>query len=333
MSAFRLLHPEALWLLAALPLLALWWGRRGKAATILFSSTSVARQVGTPRKSAAGWFAMLLRLLALALLVTALARPQLGRQTQDVSANGIDIMLAVDLSGSMRALDFKLNGQPASRVDVVKSVVKNFVAQRPDDRIGIIAFATYAHLVAPLTMDHDWLDQRLDTMSTDSVQSDATAIGSALAACANHLRAQKSRSRVIILLTDGVNNAGKVSPLMAADLAKAMDIKVYTIGAGTRGEAPWPATDAFGRQVSMKVDIDEDVLRQIAALTGGQYFRATDTDSLKNIYADINQMETTTHVTKKFENFRELFHWPLLAGLAVLLLEVAFAGGLVRRLP
>ncbi|MDR2463920.1 MAG: VWA domain-containing protein [Verrucomicrobiales bacterium] len=331
----RFLHPEALWLLAALPLLAWWGGRRGKEATILFSSTSVARQVGAPRKSAAGWFAMSPRLLALTLFIIALARPQLGRQTQDAQANGIDIMLAVDLSGSMQALDFKLNGQPASRVEVVKSVVKNFIAQRPDDRIGAVAFAGYAHLVSPLTLDHDWLEQRLSSLDTDKMAADGTAIGSAIATAVNHLRDQKSKSRIIILLTDGVNNAGAVTPLTAADLAQAMGIKVYTIGAGTRGEALTPATDQFGRKVTvpMKVDIDEDTLRQIAEQTGGQYYRATDTDTLKNIYAEINAMETTTRAVKKFESLRELFHWPLLAGLAALLLEIARAEALVRRLP
>ncbi|MDR0534094.1 MAG: VWA domain-containing protein [Verrucomicrobiales bacterium] len=334
MTSFRFMYPGFLWLLLALPLLALWWGRRGKAATILFSSTSIARQTGAPKKSAAGWFAMLLRLAALALFIFALARPQLGKQTQDISANGIDIMLAIDISGSMQALDFKLNGQPTSRVEVVKSVVKNFIDQRPNDRIGAVAFAGYSYLVSPLTMDHDWLEQRVDAISTDGVE-DGTAIGSALATCTNHLRDQKGKSKVIILLTDGINNMGKISPLAAAELAKAMGVKVYTIGAGTRGEAMIPATDQFGRKVTvpMQVDIDEDTLQKIAQETGGKYYRATDTDSLKGIYAEINQMETTVHVTKKFENYRELFHWAILPALAVLLLEVAFSEALIRRLP
>ncbi|MDR1304690.1 MAG: VWA domain-containing protein [Verrucomicrobiales bacterium] len=331
----RLLHPEILWLLAALPPLALWWGRRGRAATILFSSTAVARQAGTARQAAAGRLAVLPRLLALALLIVALARPQLGRPTQEVSVSGVDIMLAVDLSGSMRALDFKLHGQPANRVEVVKSVVKKFIAERPDDRIGAVAFAAFAHLVSPLTLDHDWLEQRVDAMSTDSVQSDGTAIGSAIATAVNHLRGQPGKSRVIILLTDGVNNAGRVSPLMAADLARALGIKVYTIGAGTRGEARMPATDAFGRQVTVpvKVDIDEDTLRQIAGQTGGQYYRATDTDSLANIYDEINRMETTARPVKKFELRAELFYWPLLAGLLALTLELLGTEILRRRLP
>jgi Ca-activated chloride channel homolog len=330
----RFLYPDLLWLLTLLPLLALWWGRRGKAAAVQFSSTSVARQIGTQRKSAAGWFSMLMRLLALGLFIVALARPQFGKQTQDVQANGIDIMLAVDISGSMRALDFKLNGQPASRVDVIKSVVKNFIEQRPNDRIGAVAFAGYSYLVSPLTMDHDWLEQRLDGVSLDGAE-DGTAIGSALAVCANHLRDQKGKSKVIILLTDGINNSGKISPLAAADLVKALGIKVYTIGAGTRGEAMIPVTDQFGRQVTvpMQVDIDEATLQQIAKDTGGQYYRATDTDSLKEIYASINKMETTTHVTKKFENYREKFQWVLIPALAILLIEVAFAEGLIRRLP
>jgi Ca-activated chloride channel family protein len=221
------------WLLTALPLLALWWGRRGQAATILFSSTSVARQVGVPRKSAAGRFTMLLRLLAFALLVTALARPQFGKQTQDVSAEGIDIILAVDISGSMQALDFRLNGQQVSRIEVVRSVVRDFIAQRTNDRIGVVAFAGLAYLVSPLTLDHDWLEQRVIALSTDGVQ-DGTAIGMGLAVSTNHLREQKGKSKIIILLTDGVNNMGKISPLTASDLALAMGIKVYTVGVGTR---------------------------------------------------------------------------------------------------
>ncbi len=306
----RFLDPQILWLLALLPLLALWRGRRGPVAAVEYSNADLARQVARQTRGPAGRWLVALPLAALALLIVGLARPQLGRSNATVQASGIDMMLAVDVSGSMKSLDFQVDGQPVSRVDVVKSVVSKFIEARPDDRIGMIEFAHDPYLVCPLTLDHDWLLRNLDRVQIGNID-DGTAIGSGIAACVNRLRDQPGKSKVVVLLTDGQNNCGKVSPFMAAEAAKALGVKVYTIGAGIRGDAPMPVTDSFGNKqiVMIHADVDEAALQQIATETGGQFYRATDTDSLKNIYAEINRLEKTTHTLKKFESQRELFSW------------------------
>ncbi len=315
----RFLHPQLLWFLALLPLLALLHGRRGAGPALLFSSTSLAATLAGARKARPGALLLLLRLAVLALLIIALARPQQGNSTTEIKASGIDILLAVDVSGSMEAMDFTLDGKPANRLEVVKKVVDEFISERPSDRIGLLAFAGRPYLVSPLTLDHDWLRKRLEALSLGMVE-DGTAIGSAIGSGINHLRDQKSKSRMLILLTDGMNNAGSVPPLIAAEAAETLGIKVYTIGAGTRGEAPMPVTDPFGRRRLMraKVDIDEDTLTKVAEKTGAVYFRATDTASLTKIYDEINTMETTTKIINKFEEYRELF--PFLVAAALLLL-------------
>jgi len=333
-ESFQFVHAQWLWLLLCLPLLAMWKGRRGRPVAVRMPSTDDAIQVGARPRSTIGGFLAFLGLLALALLIVALARPRRGKGSTDVEASGIDIMLALDVSGSMEALDFTLDGQPANRVAVVKNVVGKFIGGRPNDRIGMLAFAARPYLVSPLTLDQEFLSKRLLGVSLGQVE-DGTAIGSAIASAVNHLRNSSAKSRIIILLTDGVNNAGAANPLTAAEAAKALGIKIYTIGAGTRGEAPFPVRDAFGRThlQRMKVDIDEDMLRQVAAATGGQTFRATDTDSLKNIYESINKLETTTHKLKKYQQYDELYLYFLGPGLALLLLEHVLSQTRFRRLP
>ena len=327
----RFLHPEILWLLTLLPLLALIRGRRGPAPALIFSTTAIAATLAQGRRTSPGHIMTAIRLLAIGLLIVALARPQLGNTTTEIKASGIDILLAVDLSGSMQAMDFTLHGQPADRLDVVKSVVDQFIDARPNDRIGLVAFAGKPYMVSPLTLDHDWLRKRLESLSIGMVE-DGTAIGSAIGAGINRLREKDAKSRIMILLTDGMNNAGKVPPLVAAEAAETLKIKVYTIGVGTRGEALMPATDSFGRKrlVRMKVDIDEDTLTKVAQMTGARYFRATDTQSLQKIYDEINSMETTTRTIKNFEHYREMFPFPLIAALLLLALELLRNQ---RRLP
>jgi Ca-activated chloride channel family protein len=244
------------------------------------------------------------------------------------------MILAMDCSGSMEALDFKIDGQPISRLDIVKSVVSKFIDARPNDRIGLIGFAGAPYLVSPLTLDHDWLQQNLERVKIGCVE-DGTAIGSALATSVNRLRDQPSKSKIVVLLTDGQNNAGKIIPETAAQAAKAMGVKVYTIAAGVRGEAPIPVTDAFGnkRLAMAQVDVDEDTLKKIAAETGGKFFRATDTESLKNIYSEIDRLEKTTHQLKKFEHHTELFAWAVVPALAVLGLGIGLGHTRFRHLP
>jgi Ca-activated chloride channel family protein len=330
----RFLDPQILWLLALLPLLALWRGRRGPVAAIEYSNADLARQVACETRSRGGRWLVALPLAVFALLIIGMARPQLGHRDTTVQASGIDMMLAVDVSGSMQSLDFKVDGQPVSRVDVVKSVVGKFIEARPDDRIGMIEFAHGPYLVCPLTLDHDWLLQNLDRVQIGSID-DGTAIGSGIAACVNRLRDQPGKSKVVVLLTDGQNNCGKVSPLMAAEAARALGVKVYTIGVGVRGDAPMPVTDAFGNKqiVMIHADVDEDALQKIATETGGNFYRATDTDSLKKVYADIDQLEKTTHILKKFDSRAELFPWALLPAMCLLGTGIGLMQTRFRRLP
>jgi len=331
---FHFDHPEVLWLLALLPLLAFLRGRKGSAAAIRYSSAQTAKAIAGARKSRAGKWLGTLRILALGALVVALAQPQIVYGTSEVDANGIDIVLAVDVSGSMEALDFTINNEPANRVEVVKQVVSRFIEERPNDRIGLVAFAGRPYMVSPLTLDHQWLQKRLQTIHPGMVE-DGTAIGSALGSSINRLRDQKAKSRIVILLTDGMNNAGKILPATAAEAAETFGIKIYTIGAGSRGEVPVPITDKFGNKkiIRAKVDIDEKTLKRVAQMTGAQYYRATDTDSLEKIYKDINKLETTTRKIKKFEHRNEMFLWAALGALLLMGIELTLKQTRFRRLP
>ena len=330
----RFLNPELLWLLALLPLIAMWRGRQGRVAAIEYSSVEIARTVARETRSRPARWTTMLRLLVATLLILGLARPQSGQGRAEVQASGVDLMLAVDVSGSMAALDFTLDGQPANRLACVKSVVSKFVEARPNDRIGLVAFAGAPYLVSPLTLDHQWLQQNLDRVRLGLIE-DSTAIGSALATSVNRLRDQPSKSKIVVLLTDGMNNAGKVAPQTAAEAAKAMGVKVYTIGAGAQGEAPVPVKDQFGNQriVMAKVDVDEAALKKIADETGGKFFRATDTDSLEKIYAEIDRMEKTTHQVKQFSKYHELFALAVVPGLMLLGLTLGLEQTRFRRLP
>lgn len=333
-TVYQFANPGWLWLLLALPLVAVLRGRAGRAVALRLPSVSDARNVGARPRSTAGGFLLALMLLGLALLIVALARPQLGQGRTEIETSGIDIVLAIDVSGSMEALDFKIDGDRVNRLAVVKRVVEQFVGERPGDRIGMVAFAGRPYLVSPLTLDHDWLKKRLDEVQIGRVE-DGTAIGSAIASSVNHLRDSDAKSRIVILLTDGVNNAGAANPVTAAEAAKALGIKIYTIGAGIQGQAPMPVQDAFGRRryAMMDVEIDEESLKQIATNTGGRYFRATDTDSLGQVYGVINQLETTKRTEKRYEDYKELFLYALCPGLALLLFERFLSETRYRHLP
>jgi Ca-activated chloride channel family protein len=333
-TSFQFAHPMWLWLLLALPVIAILRGRSGRAVALRLPSVSDARGVGSRPKSRVGGLLLGLIFLGLALLIVALARPQLGKGRTEIETSGIDIMLAIDVSGSMQAMDFKIDGEAMNRLEVVKQVVEQFVGERPGDRMGMVGFAGRPYLVSPLTLDHDWLKNRLKEVQIGRVE-DGTAIGSAIASSVNHLRDSDAKSRIIVLLTDGVNNAGAANPVTAAEAAKTLGLKIYTIGAGTQGQAPMPMRDMFGRTRMQMVDveIDEESLREIAKSTGGQYFRATDTDSLVKIYEEINQLETTKRTVKKYEDYEELFLFALLPGLGLILLERLLSETRYRHLP
>jgi Ca-activated chloride channel family protein len=330
-------HPYWLLLLLLLPVLAWLRGQRGKPAALLYSSAQLVRSFSGSHKSRAGRILMTLRWLTVAFLIVGLARPQLVESETKVTASGVDIAVAIDLSGSMASEDpgFKIKGQQVNRLQIAKDVLKRFIQRRPNDRIGLVAFAGKPYIAGPLTLDHDFLMQNIERLELGLIE-DGTAIGSGLTTAINRLRDLKSKSKIVILMTDGQNNAGKVPPLTAAEAAQALKIKVYTIGVGTHGMAPFPQIDPFTgrkRMIPMAVDIDEDTLKAIATKTGGKYYRADSTDTLRRIYDEIDQLEKTEVEVKKYVRVQELFHWLLLPGSLALLLELVLGNTIWRKLP
>jgi Ca-activated chloride channel family protein len=367
MSLLEGFHQSSRWVLLLLLLVpfACWWAYGWRRTPAMrFSSTaplSLLRQTWRVRWR---WVIPAIRATALVLLIVALARPRKGNEQTRIPAEGIAIQLLVDRSGSMQAMDFVVDGRRSDRLEAVKHVVEDFVMGeddlrgRPDDLIGMITFARYADSKCPLTLDHGFLiESSNDTEIATKREEDGTAIGDAIGLGVERLRAleeQRKRrglgrikSRVMVLLTDGENNAGVLGPLQAAEMAAAFDIKVYTIGAGTRGLAPMPVIDPFTRRTVLRnarVSIDEETLRKIAEATGGEYFRATDTDSLRNIYAEIDQLEKTRTEELRFYQYKELATQsielgpvpvpPLLLCVFVLLaLELLLTNTVFRRVP
>ena len=270
------------------------------------------RQQGEP--FARGRISARVALAGAGLFIVALARPQKTKTESTTHASGVDIVIALDLSGSMESLDFQIKGQSVNRITVAKDTISKFIEKRPNDRIGLVAFAARAYIAAPLTLDHDFLQANLERLNLHTIE-DGTAIGSGLSASVNRLRDIRSKSKIVILMTDGQNNAGKIPPLTAAEAAKALGVKVYTIGVGIRGKAPFPQMTPFGkRHVMIDVDIDEPTLTAIAEKTGGKYFRADSTDTLRKIYDEIDQFEKTEAVVKKFVQREELFRWAAVPG-------------------
>jgi Ca-activated chloride channel family protein len=334
-------HPYYALLLLFLPLFAWLKSRRGRQPAFLYSSVQLVKGIIGITRSNAGAILMRLRWLALAFFIIAMAQPRKADTQTSVTASGVDIVVALDMSGSMAAEDdgFILNGQQSSRFAIAQDTLKRFIGKRPNDRIGLVVFGAKAFVVTPPTLDHDFLRANLDRLDIgmQGFDDSATAIGSALSTSMNRLRELNSKSRIIILMTDGENNSGKVPPLTAAEAARALGIKVYTIGVGTRGEARifTGQTDFLGRKVYQKipVDVDEDTLRKIANITGGKYYRADTSETTRTIYDDIDHLEKTDTEVKKYTQYTELFPWPVLAGLVVLLLEVILSHTIWRRLP
>lgn len=327
-------HPWLLLLLLLLPLLALLQGGRGAAPAVMFSSLDPLRKLGKVRRSRVGGFLLSLLLLSLALLIVALARPQMGKTLSKVEASGIDIILALDVSRSMLAEDFTIDGERANRLDAVKQVTQKFIEGRPNDRIGIVAFAGKPYMVSPLTLDHSWLLQNLERIRIGLVE-DGTAIGSAIASAANRLKDKESKSKIMVLLTDGDNNAGRITPVTAAEAAKALGIKIYAICAGSRGYAPMPMSDAFGRKVyrQVLVEVDEAALKQVAQIGGGEFYRAVDTATLTQIFEQIDKLEKSKVEMSQYSQYRDLFPYFLMAGAGLLIAHLLLAQTIGRRLP
>lgn len=334
MTNFGFSQPLWLLLLLLLPVVAILKGRFGGAAAVQFSSTKELANLGQRRRSRAGAILAMLTYLAAASIIVALARPQLGKSIVKIEASGVDIMLAIDVSRSMLAEDFHIGIQRANRLEAVKRVTERFINERPNDRIGIIAFAGRPYLVSPLTLDHDWLIQNLERIKIGMVE-DGTAIGSALASAANRLKDREAKTKIVVLLSDGDNNAGKVTPLTAAEAAKTLGIRVYTIGAGSRGAAPFPFQTTSGRTVykNVNMEFNEESLQEIARMTDGKYFRATNMSSLEDIFDEIDQLEKTTIETKQTAHYKDLFEWFLAGGLIFLTLELFLSQTLWRKLP
>jgi len=328
-------HPYFLLLLLLLPPAAWLKGKRGSSPAFLYSSVKLVEGLTNTRRSRAGGFLGSLRWLLLAVLIVALAQPRLAKSTTEVKASGIDIVAALDLSGSMISEDFVVNDQRVNRFNMARSVLKSFIDKRPNDRVALVVFAAQAFIAAPLTLDHDYLQENLDRLEIGTINSDATAIGDALVTAINQLRELKSKSKIIILATDGQNNSGKIQPLLAANAAAALGVKVYTVGIGEQGMAPMPVFMG-GQKVgyqNVPVDVDEDTLQKIADKTGGKYYRADNAEKFRQIYAEIDKLEKTEATINKYTQFKELFPWLVGGGLALLMLEIVLSQTAFRRLP
>ncbi|MFM8358233.1 MAG: VWA domain-containing protein [Verrucomicrobiota bacterium] len=326
--------PGWLLLLLLLPLVA-WLRRRyGSESAFLYSSVSLVKGITSLSRSRAGVILANLRWVALALFIVALARPQVGQGRAPLRASGIDIVVALDLSGSMLAEDFELNGARVNRVEIARDVLRRFVEGRPSDRIGLVVFAGRPYIACPPTLDHSFLLRNLQRL--EALREQGTAIGSAISTGVNRLRELKSKSRILVLMTDGQNNAGSVTPLTAADAATALGVKVYTIGVGTRGSAPYPAgVDLFGNKVyqQVAVDIDEGTLKEVSDRTGGRYYRADKTETLRAIYREIDTLEKTEVEVKQFAFWEECMGYFAVPGLGLLLLEILLGHTVWRKLP
>ena len=301
-------QPYYLFFLLLLPILILWYYKKGQhqEATVRFSNLDLIPNSVIRNGKMKNMVFILGRLAIISLIILALARPRLSDTIRETKTEIIDILLVIDQSSSMLAQDFKPN-----RLEAAKDVAKTFIKDREGDRLGIIVFAGESYIQCPLTRDIDVLLEFTDEIEIIDREHDGTAIGMAIANSINRLRESEAKSKTIILLSDGSNNQGELEPVTAAELAEKFDIKIYTVAAGTRGFAPYPVTDAWGRQVIQKVqvDVDEESLKEIAEITGGQFFRATDNKSLKKVYEEIDTLERTEIEVTEYQNYTELYSW------------------------
>ena len=301
-------QPYYLLLILILPLLVLWYFKKGQnqEATIRFSNLDLISESVIRNGKMKNMFFIIGRLFIMFLIIFALARPRLSDTIRESKTEIVDILLVIDQSSSMLAQDFKPN-----RLEAAKEVAKKFIKDREGDRLGLIVFAGEPYIQCPLTRDINVLLEFTDEIEIIDQEHDGTAIGMAIANSINRLRESDTKSKTIILLSDGSNNQGELDPITAAGLAAKFDIKIYTVAAGTHGLAPYPVTDAWGRQVIQKVqvDVDEESLKEIAIITGGQFFRATDNKSLLKVYEDIDALERTEIEVKEYQNYTELYSW------------------------
>jgi Ca-activated chloride channel family protein len=323
-------NPLFLYGLLVIPILVYWYVRRHteQLADLRFSTLAPFAGLKPSWKERLRYLPFVLRMVVIAALVIALARPQTTSSGENVYTEGIDIALLLDISGSMLAEDFTPN-----RIDAAKSVAQDFIDARKHDRIGLVIFAGQSFTQCPMTLDYRVLKSMLRQVRPGMVE-DGTAIGMAIAQGVNRLKDSKAKSKVIILLTDGVNNRGEIDPLTASQIAQTFGIRIYTIGVGTIGEAPYPVQTPFGiRYQNMPVDVDEKTLQEIATMTDGKYFRATNNRALKEIYGEIDKLEKTRIEVRAYRTYDELFYGWAALGLLVLALEFALRGTIFRKLP
>lgn len=328
------------WFLILIPLIVpAFLFLRARGSAIHFSSLSSLKylkgitELGRMTARWKLWLPLVLRAAVITLIIVAIARPQEGKKETEVESTGVDIILTLDTSGSMRAMDFTIDGKPVTRLDAVKDVAASFIEKRAGDRIGMVVFGNEAFTQAPLTLDHTLLVKLLNGLEI-GMAGDSTAIGQALAVSVERIKDIKAKSKIIILMTDGRNNAGEIAPDKAAEIAAAFGVKVYTIGIGTNGPAPFVVDTPFGKRVvHERVDLDEGTLKAIAAITGARYFRATDTKELVKIYGEIDKFEKTEVKVKEYMEYEERFYWFLLPAMFLFLCEIVLARTLLKKLP
>ncbi len=323
-------NPEYLWFLLIIPAMIIWYVLRGRKTTaaIQYSSLKILESIKPSWRVRLRHLPFIFRVIVIALLIVAFARPQTSARGENIFSEGIDITLVLDISGSMLAEDFRPN-----RVEAAKKVATEFIDGRMNDRIGLVIFAGESFTQCPLTTDYQVLKDLLKKVKTGMLE-DGTAIGEGIANGVNRIRNSKSKSKVMILLTDGINNRGAIDPATAAQIAYTFGIRIYTIGVGTRGVAPYPIQTPFGIQYQqMEVEIDEAMLKQVADLTGGKYFRATNNQKLKEIYDEIDRLEKSKIEVKEFRRYTELFYQFVIAAFGVLALEFIFSGFILRKIP
>ena len=345
MPHFEFESPWLLGLLALLPVYAVLRGRAGKLSALRFSSAELARAAGRPARAGAGRLLFFLRLLTAALLIVTLAGPRLAREQTEVQASGVDIVMLVDVSWSMMSIDMGKPTERITRFSIAQSVLRNFIQRRVSDRLGLIVFSGEPYTASPLTLNHDWLVENLNRVHIGTVHDLGTAIGQATAAAVKRLSTIKnSKSRIIILLTDGDNNAGEIDPLPAADLAAALGIKIYTIGIGQETPCRLPAFDPATGELRLDArgeiiptislqPANYTVLAQMARVTHGKNYRATNQAELAGIYDDINRLEKSDVKLRRFTQHTPLYQWPLGAALGLLALELLLAATWLRRIP
>jgi len=323
-------YPWMFYFMAVIPAMIFWYWKVGmkKQPSMTYSSLKMFQNIPRSWKEKFRHLPIILRSSAVALLIVALARPQSFSSGENVTTEGIDIVIALDISGSMISEDFRPN-----RVEAAKNVAEKFIDERPNDRIGLVVFAREAFTQCPITIDHGVLENLLRKVEPGMVP-DGTAIGNGLADAVGRLKDGRAKSKVIILLTDGVNNAGEIDPLTAADIAKTYGVRIYTIGVGTEGEAPYPVQTPYGiRYQMLPVEIDEGLLKNIADITGGEYFRATNNTTLNEIYKKIDRLEKSKIEVTSYRSAAELFPGWLDAGLILLLLELGLSKTILRKIP